>query len=667
MSTMSRRQLVGGAGIGFTAIAIGATAAPAFASEAAGEQSAWDAEYDVVVLGFGAAGANSSVAAYEEGAKVLLCEKAPDGQEPCNSKASGQLIMATDDAEGLYTYFEALCGNYDNWDEEAMRAYCEECLLNFDWLTNTLGADPNLVYPTENPAENPDSTEYGNPDWQPFDDLWGIGRPGYMHVWDEFPEIPESCHAMSLMTNGEAFNSEYYNLCKKAIESRIDNDRLTVWKAAPGKRLITDATGAVVGVVIEKDGEELRVKANGGVILATGGFEANPDMISSYTQLPYAYLQAGTMNTGNGIKMAQAVGAELWHMSNVSGWMWAYKNPNLTTCTTLSLGFSPAGIYVGPSGKRFQNETAENRHGRIDIGGSWISTPCPLPAYYITDSAHIGEPLIPGFSADNTSEIEAGIVIVGETIEELSENIRTIGEAPSFNINGELDSALAKYNAHCHANNNEGEEDDWGRMCTIPVETTPFYAVKIGPTMYNTQGGPRRNKFGQIVSVDGLPIQGLFSAGELGSVFPDMYNGGGNLGETMVFGRISGTNAAKRARGEFEGASEPTLTKNQRLAIENEQATAGDAIAFESLADGTYEGRGSGFGGAIVLSITVEAGAVSSCEIVESAETPAYGGTALPVYCEQLVETQDLNSIDVASSASNTLRGFKEAVNDALA
>ena len=167
------------------------------------------------------------------------------------------------------------------------------------------------------------------------------------------------------------------------------------------------------------------------------------------------------MNTGDGIKMAQAVGAELWHMSNVSGYKWAYQNPNLSTCASLGLGFTPAGIYAGVTGKRFQDETAENRHGRIDIGGAWISTPMPLPTYYIVDSTALAEgPMLPCFSADNSVELADGQIIQGETVQELAEKIRALGEAPAFNLNGELENALEKYNRHCHANDGAGEEDE---------------------------------------------------------------------------------------------------------------------------------------------------------------------------------------------------------------
>ena len=91
-----------------------------------------------------------------------------------------------------------------------------------------------------------------------------------------------------------------------------------------------------------------------------------------------------------------------------------------------------------------------------------------------------------------------------------------------------LQATLDKYNA-CY---DAGVDADYARPAAtlVPVRTAPFYALKLGPTMLNTQGGPRRNKFAQVVRPSGSPIQGLFSAGELGALWPDMYNGGGNIG-----------------------------------------------------------------------------------------------------------------------------------------
>ena len=671
-TTVSRRNLIKGAALG--AAAMGLTAgASALASEKASSASAdapaWDAEYDVVVLGLGGAGANAAVAAYEEGATVLVCEKAPEGQEPCNTKASGQFVIATDDADQLYTYFSQLMGKFNNWDEDALRGMCEGAAGNWEWMTGPLGADPELVCPPEdkNPVDNFPMEAAQGASWRLTENAWGLGRSGYVYHWDEFPEIPESQHCLCLTASGTRFDASYYNLCINAVNARVDGEKLTVWKSCAGKRLVTDETGAVTGVIVEKDGEELAIKANGGVCLCTGGFEANADMISDFTQLPYTYLQAGTTNTGDGIKMAQQVGAQLWHMSNVSGYMWTHLKDGLTTANGLGGANAAFGIYAGLDGSRFQNEQAATRHGRISIGGRWISTPMPLPAYLIIDSVHIAEkPMGSGFSADNSEEIASGEIISGETIEELSAKIREQGDAPDFNANGELDKALEKYNAHCHANDGAGEEDDYGRMCTVPVETGPFYAMKIGPTLFNTQGGPRRNQFAQVINTEGMPIPGLFEGGEMGSVFADMYNGGGNLSETMVFGRFAGMNAAKRAKGEFEGATEKALTHQEKLAAEAAAAAGAANELASDYADGTYEGSGQGYGGKMTVSVTVEGGKIAKVEVVDNAETPTIGGQALPVYAEAAPTVSNLDDIDIASGASNTLKGFKAAVMDAL-
>ena len=392
MSNLTRRNFLKGAAMG--AVAAGAMgAATCWAEEAASaDEVAWDGEYDVVVLGLGGAGANAAVAAYEEGATVLVCEKAPEGQEPCNTKASGQFVIATDDADALYSYFSQLMGSFHNWDEEALRGMCEGAAGNWEWMTGPMGGDPELICPPEgeNPVDKFPMEAAQGASWHLVDDAWGLGRKGYIYNWNEFPEIPESAHCLCLSASGTRFDASYYNLCMAAVNARVDDEKMTVWKGCPGKRLITDAEGAVIGCVVEKDGAELKIKANGGVCLCTGGFEANKDMISDYTQIPYCYLQAGTTNTGDGNLMAQQVVSQLWHMSNVSGYMWTYQNPNLTT-TKFGGASATNGIYAGLDGSRFQNELAETRHGRISIGGRWIITPMPLPAYLIIDSTHIAD------------------------------------------------------------------------------------------------------------------------------------------------------------------------------------------------------------------------------------------------------------------------------------
>jgi uncharacterized protein with FMN-binding domain len=354
-----------------------------------------------------------------------------------------------------------------------------------------------------------------------------------------------------------------------------------------------------------------------------------------------------------------AVGADLWHMSNSAGFSWIYKNPSLST-VGLSGPSTRIGVIAGLGGARFMNEAAENRHGRIDIGGRWISTPMPLPSYIVHDADQLSTKFMASFSNNYVDEIASGEVITGATLEELAENIRRSNggkDAPGFDT-AVFTASINAYNRRYDAR----EDADYGRPFNtmVPVRRGPFYALKIGPTYFNTMGGPRRNKYAQVVGVSGYPIQGLFSAGELGSIFCDMYNGSGNLGETMVFGRIAGQNAALRGQGRFSGETREAITWQGPT-----EELSGISIVAGAFRDGVYEGNGTGFGGKITVSVTITGGKIANIDVLSNAETAAIGGVALPGYIRSVVETQSFD-IDAVSGASNTLRGFKDAVNNAL-
>ena len=108
------------------------------------------------------------------------------------------------------------------------------------------------------------------------------------------------------------------------------------------------------------------------------------------------------------------------------------------------------------------------------------------------------------------------------------------------------------------------------------------------------------------------------------------------------------------------------MTHHEKL-IAAAAAQEGAGFDLSDVADGTYEGTGQGYGGKIVVSVTVEGGKIVSCEVVSSSETATLGELALPDYCASIVETQDPAQVDVSTGASNTLRGFQAAVEDAIA
>jgi len=172
-----------------------------------------------------------------------------------------------------------------------------------------------------------------------------------------------------------------------------------------------------------------------------------------------------------------------------------------------------------------------------------------VPSYWIFDRKRIElgplprRPIIgidPGsvykWSSDNSVEISKGWILTARTISELA---RKLEISPDV-----LEDTVVKYNRCCE----QGLDPDFGTNPSdlIPIEQPPYYAVKLWPGGANTQGGPRRNTKAEVLNADGEAIPGLYSAGELGSIYGMLYPGGGNLPECVAFGRIAGENAARR-------------------------------------------------------------------------------------------------------------------------
>jgi len=304
----------------------------------------------------------------------------------------------------------------------------------------------------------------------------------------------------------------------------------------------------------ERGEKSVFVKAKKGVVLTCGGFENNQEMIRNYLPgIPCCYTSGSPYNEGDGITMAMSVGADLWHMNNYAGPSMALKVPEVRTSFSMqALHYSKeilgGMIVVGPDGRRFCDEKYKTRHGKVPVNGSWLplSTPCPM--YMVFDHALFSAgPLYDAhpshgwtqivekydWSADNSRELAKGWVTRADSISALAAAIGLDAAA--------LGESVARWNRACDA----GHDAEFGRKLMMqPLGDGPYYAVELSPSMLNTQGGPRRNERAQIVRPDGTPIPRLYSAGELGSIYSYLYQGTGNIGECLAFGRIAGRNAA---------------------------------------------------------------------------------------------------------------------------
>jgi hypothetical protein len=250
--------------------------------------------------------------------------------------------------------------------------------------------------------------------------------------------------------------------------------------------------------------------------------------------------------------MALAVGADLWHMNNYAGPSMALKVPEYKTTfsmTPLHFGHEQPGgmIVVGPDGKRFGDEKYRTRHGKVHANGRWMPLSVPCPMHMVIDHALFTHgPLydkhpVSGWgriverydwSEDNVAELERGWIKKADTLAELAEVIGVSAAA--------LEESVARWNENCAA----GEDRDFGRAkMLVPFGAGPYYAIELAPSMLNTQGGPRRNEKAEIVRPDNTPIARLYSSGELGSIYSYLYQGTGNIGECLAFGRIAARNA----------------------------------------------------------------------------------------------------------------------------
>ncbi|MDP2952957.1 MAG: FAD-dependent oxidoreductase, partial [Chloroflexota bacterium] len=205
----------------------------------------WDREADVVVVGYGAAGATTAITAHDAGAQVLILEKAPLGEEGGNSRVAGQGWFNPAPVDKAITYFNALCGAY-TVPEDMVRVWAEEMAQNSEWV-RSLGGNP---------------VEY---------------RTGPKGA--EFPELPgaDSVHFYHL--DGKLGYERLWRLLKASV----DNRHIEVLYGTPGQELVQDRLAEeIVGVRAERGGNPFYVRAKRAVVLTCGGFENNQEMVRNF-------------------------------------------------------------------------------------------------------------------------------------------------------------------------------------------------------------------------------------------------------------------------------------------------------------------------------------------------------------------------------------------------
>jgi len=487
----------------------------------------WDLETDVLVAGCGYAGAAAAIFARDSGAQVLLLEKMPNPGGL--SILAGGFAVICDDPNEAFTYLKHTCGGRTG--DDVLRAFAN----GLQWLPDFY-RDLVKVNGAEIIERRRRGATYRLPGWETFGEIYITKIPNYTG----FPWIT------GLRGGGRLFKLLYDNLNARKVHVRC---------GTPVTRLLTNGDGEVIGAEAHQNGSRLLIKAKRGVILAVGGFEFDEEMKKQFVQAQPVYgLYRG--NTGDGIRMAQQLGARLWHMWHIhAGYGFKYDEFPTAFRTMISGTRKPdqimPWILLDKLGCRFMNEypyaIQDTGVRPLEYFDAEIQDYPRIPCYLIFDEKgrQLGQigfcpindtEISYSWSEDNNAEIERGWIKRAETIPELS---RIMGLSPEA-----VQESLDRWNHLCE----KGEDSDFGRLpgTMIPIKEPPFYGMQTWPIVTNTQGGPEHNAQQQILNIEGKPIPRLYAIGELGSLFGHLYLEAGNISECFVGGRIAAEHAWKQ-------------------------------------------------------------------------------------------------------------------------
>ena len=603
----------------------------------------WDMAADFVVVG-GGTGMAGAVAAAVEGMSVILLEKRA-GLGGAMALSGGVAWMPNteyskangDTYELSETYLKHMQQEYDN--EEIMYAF----LNNTQNTIDTLAKGGVLLQPLPYPVEY-------HSDWEGACN--GGGRSTVVYGEDG---------SFTTVGGGVRMNNALIKAC--------ENLGVKVLTQIGGERLITtretsDSVPKVIGIIAKtEDGTEYRIKANRGVLLATGGFEWNEKLVTHYVRVPCRYQVSYPTNDGAALRMVQSVGAELnlmnefWGMSVYTAhgeYSKAHGVPSAVCCQTERA--VPGSIMVDATARRFCNEASDYDSQGNAMGGylntqknGWAADPAWLiydDTCYTTYNV-VGRGQDTGFASPDIPEEE--MVIKADTLEELAEKIGLNAEILIKTVNEFNEYARQGIDPLFHRGETMAPVSRI-KDTLAPLEKGPYRAISISSGTLGTKGGPLLNKNAQVMHVYGEPVVGLYAMGNcagVGGPGPAYGGAGGTIGPAFVMGVLAAQHAAARE----------DVTDTDFYTVE-----LGGTV---ELGENEYLGVGNGIGGQVKAKVTVKDGKMTAIEIIEQNETVGIGDKAINALPQQILDAQSVD-VEVVSGATASSNAIKAAVRDAL-
>ena len=500
------------------------------------EEALEDAEYDVdvVIVGAGGAGMTAALTAADQGLQVLVLES-QDAVGGNTVKSTGGMNAAKTAYQDNNTFAEnagvekqlkAAEGYADNQAVAALAKTVSEQyaayqaapegyfdsveLFELDTIIGGKGLNnPALVHTLASQSES--SIEW----------LGSVGIE--LHNVASFGGASVKRIHRPVDENGKVLSVGAYIVPRLEAACKA-KENITILTNTTADEILLDESGAAVGVhAVGKSGNQVVVHAKA-VILATGGFGANLPMVASYQPSLDGFMTTNAAGAqGQGITMAVKAGADTVDMDQIQ----IHPTVQADTAALITEGLRGDGaILVNAEGKRFIDEVGT----RDVVSAAEIAQPGSFSWLIVDQKMADASAVIQGYIKRGTDFCHTA-----DSYEALAEEIGIPADAFAATMNDWNQKVAAK------------ADPDFGRVSFAnPLDTAPFYAIKVTAGVHHTMGGVRINESTQVLRADGTAITGLFAAGEVtGGVHGANRLGGNAVADIIVFGRIAGQSAAE--------------------------------------------------------------------------------------------------------------------------
>lgn len=453
-------------------------------SESASKETEYETEADIIVVGGGAAGMTAAITASDEGAKVILLEKSAvlGGNTVCAANGINAADSAVQLENEKYNEVKAsvegledLQMNNDDAKEELVKAFAENSGETIDWLS-------------------------------------GLGVDFEVDIQEDPRNEKQNYYMLKANENG----TTAITMISK-VSAELKNKGITAYYNMDAYKLVMDA-GKVTGV-IAKDADGNDVTFTGKVLLATGGFGQNSELVGKYNEhLANAVTDEVAPTTGEGLLMALEAGADTANLDAIQTFPAVIPGYGMILPFALPGGFTPDALYVNNKAERFTAEGFEIPDAILAQDKGEV--------YCIFDDS--------GMNDTMKTLLSNGIIFEGKDAAELAGKLGIDGTA--------LQNTIDAFNEDIK----DGTDDAFGRGENLNEISGTLYGYRFGVGAHYFMGGVLINEKTQVIDTEGNPIVGLYAAGEVTGGFHGTFRvDGSGLGDSFTFGRIAGREMAK--------------------------------------------------------------------------------------------------------------------------